>query len=171
MTNIFERYNMLTKEEKNELEDLYIIHLLFKNIKKYTNIKLTKSEMKILYRKVKECVEISNLNIKEVITRLLDMLNCADITIYNMNNLEIDEMIELLSEKDSDFKNIKAKKDIIFAITTNRFYCFLIRYEEQYIIVCEKNDGTQYKRKFKTLFDLAYYISRKFLQDNGEIYI
>ena len=88
-----------------------------------------------------------------------------------MDDLEIEEIVNLLSKKDSDFKNIELKKDIIFAITTNKFYCFLIKYEEQYMIVCEKNDGTQYQRRFRTKEDLAFYIFRKFLQEYGEIYI
>lgn len=171
MINIFKKYNNLTDEQKNDLEDLYIIHQLYKKLEEYKDLGLTNTDKEIVFNKVKECLKLSNINIMEIITRLFEMLECIDITIYNINDLETDEIIELLSETEKDFKTKVKKKDILFAINTNRFYCFLIRYDTQYMLVCEKEDGTQYQRKFKTLFDLAYYISRKFLQEYGEIYI
>ena len=99
------------------------------------------------------------------------MLNGVDITICEVDDLEIDELIDLLSNKENDFKNIDKKKDILFAITTNKFYSLLLKYEGQYILICEKDNGVQYQRRFRTLYDLAFYIVRKFLQEHGELYI
>ena len=109
--------------------------------------------------------------IKAFIKRIVEILKCVDKTIYDIEDLELDELIDLLSNKDSDFKNIEPTKDILFAKKTAKFYCLLIRYNEQYLLVCEKDDGTEYKRIFRSLDDLAYYFVRKFLFEFGEIYV
>ena len=54
MINIFEKYNRLTDEEKENLEDLYIVHQLYKQLENFNEVDLTKLEYKILFNKVKE---------------------------------------------------------------------------------------------------------------------
>ena len=171
MINIFEKYNRLTDEEKEDLEDLYIVHQLYKQLEKNNIVDLTKLEYKILFNKAKECFEFSNIDVREIIKRMLEILKCVDKTISDIDKIKIEELVDLISNKDSDFKNLEPKKDILFAITTARFYCLLLKYEGQYMIVCEKNDGTQYQRRFRSKDDLGFYISRKFLQEYGEIFI
>ena len=171
MINIFEKYNRLTDEEKENLEDLYIVHQLYKQLENFNEVDLTKLEYKILFNKVKECFNVSNINVREIIKRMLEILKCVDKTICDIDDLELEELVDLISNKDSDFKNVEPKKDILFAITTAKFYCLLLKYEGQYMLVCEKNDGTQYQRRFRSKDDLGFYISRKFLQEHGEIFI
>ena len=171
MINIFEKYNRLTDEEKSDLEDLYIVHQLYKQLEKNNIVDLTKLEYKIIFNKAKECFEFSNIDVREIIKRMLEILKCVDKTISDIDDLELEELVDLISNKDSDFKNLEPKKDILFAITTARFYCLLLKYEGQYMLVCEKNDGTQYQRRFRSKDDLGFYISRKFLQEHGEIFI
>lgn len=171
MINIFEKYNRLTDEEKEDLEDLYIVHQLYKQLEKNNIVDLTKLEYKILFNKAKECFKFSNIDVREIIKRMLEILKCVDKTISDIDDLELEELVDLISNKDSDFKNLEPKKDILFAITTSRFYCLLLKYEGQYMLVCEKNDGTQYQRRFRSKDDLGFYISRKFLQEHGEIFI
>lgn len=171
MINIFEKYNKLTDKQKKDLEDLYVIHQLLQQIENHKELNLTMLEEKILYKKAKECLTSSNINCKEIITRLLEMLKCVDITICDIDDLEVAELIELLSKEDSDFKDIEPEKDVIFAFTTNKFYCLLLRVGEQYMLVCEKDNGTQYQRKFKSKNDLGFYLSRKFLQEHGELFV
>ena len=171
MINIFEKYNRLTDEEKKDLEDLYIVHQLYKQLEKNNIVDLTKLEYKILFNKIKECFEFSNINVREIIKRMLEILKCVDKTVSDIDDLELEELVDLISNKDSDFKNLEPKKDILFAITTARFYCLLLKYEGQYMLVCEKNDGTQYQRRFRSKDDLGFYISRKFLQEHGEIFV
>ena len=171
MINIFEKYNRLTDEEKADIEDLYIVHQLYKQLENSNEFDLTKLEYKILFNNSKECFEFSNIDVREIIKRMLEILKCVDKTVSDIDDLELEELVDLISNKDSDFKNLEPKKDILFAITTARFYCLLLKYEGQYMIVCEKNDGTQYQRRFRSKDDLGFYISRKFLQEHGEIFI
>lgn len=171
MINIFEKYNKLTDEERKDIEDLYIVHQLYKQLENSDEVDLTKLEYKILFNKVKECFNVSNIDVREIIKRIIEILKCVDKTISDIDDLELEELVDLISNKDSDFKNLEPKKDILFAITTARFYCLLLKYEGQYMLVCEKNDGTQYQRRFKNKDDLGFYISRKFLQEHGEIFI
>lgn len=171
MINIFEKYNRLTDEEKEDIEDLYIVHQLYKQLENFNEVDLTKLEYKILFNKAKECLNISNIDVREIIKRMLEILKCVDKTICDIDDLELEELVDLISNKETDFKNVEPKKDIIFAITTSRFYCLLLKYDGQYMLVCEKNDGTQYQRRFRSKDDLGFYISRKFLQEHGEIFI
>ena len=171
MINIFEKYNRLTDEEKGDLEDLYIIHQLYKQLENFKELDLSRLEYKILFNKVKECFNISNIDVKEIIKRILEILKCVDKTICDIDDLELEELVDLISNNNSDFKDIEPRKDILFAITTAKFYCLLLKYEGQYMLVCEKNDGTQYQRRFRSKDDLGFYISRKFLQEHGEIFI
>ena len=171
MINIFEKYNRLTDEEKADLEDLYIVHQLYKQLEKFNEVDLTKLEYKILFNKAKECFKFSNIDVREIIRRMLEILKCVDKTICDIDDLELEELVDLISNKDSDFKELEPKKDILFAITTARFYCLLLKYEGQYMLVCEKNDGTQYQRRFRSKDDLGFYISRKFLQEHGERFV
>lgn len=171
MINIFEKYNRLTDEEKENLEDLYIVHQLFKQLENFHKLDLNLLEKKILFKKAKECFNVSNIDIKEIIKRLFEILECVDKTICDIDDLDLEELIDLISNKDTDFKEIEPKKDIIFAIATTKFYCLLLKYEGQYMLICEKDNGTQYQRKFKNKDDLGFYISRKFLQEHGELFI
>ena len=171
MINIFEKYNRLTDEEKEDLEDLYIVHELFKQLENFHKLDLNLLEKKILFNKAKECFCVSNIDIKEIIKRLFEILECVDKTICDIDDLDLEELIDLISNKDTDFKKIEPKKDILFAITTTKFYCLLLKYEGQYMLICEKDNGTQYQRKFKSKDDLGLYISRKFLQEHGELFI
>lgn len=171
MINIFEKYNRLTDEEKENLEDLYIVHQLFKQLENFHKLDLNLLEKKILFKKAKECFNVSNIDIKEIIKRLFEILECVDKTICDIDDLDLEELIDLISNKDTDFKKIEPKKDILFAITTTKFYCLLLKYEGQYMLICEKDNGTQYQRKFKSKDDLGLYISRKFLQEHGELFI
>lgn len=171
MINILEKYNRLTDEEKEDLEDLYIIHQLYKQLEELEELHPTKLELRILFEKIKECLNVSNIKVEEIIKRIIEIIKCVDKTICDVENLELEELIDLLSDKNSDFKDIEPKKDILFAIKTAKFYCLLIRYNKQYLLVCEKDDGTEYQRRFRSLDDLAYYFVRKFLLEFGEIYV
>lgn len=171
MINIFEKYNRLTDEEKEDIEDLYIVHQLYKQLEEQKELHPTKLELRILFEKIKECLDLSNIKVEEIIKRIVEILKCVDKTICDIDDLELEELVDLISNKDSDFKELEPKKDILFAITTARFYCLLLKYEGQYMLVCEKNDGTQYQRRFRSKDDLAFYISRKFLQEHGELFI
>lgn len=171
MINIFEKYNRLTDEEKSNLEDLYIVHHLVKEQENSKELDLSLLEQKILFNKTKECFNVSNIDVKEIIKRLFEVLKCVDKTVYDIENLELEELVDLISNQDTDFKKLENKKDILFAITTTKFYCLLLKYEGQYMLVCEKDNGTQYQRRFRSKDDLAFYISRKFLQEHGELFI
>ena len=67
MINIFEKYNRLTDEQKEDIEDLYIVHQLYKQLENFDEFDLTKLEYKILFNKAKECFEFSNIDIREII--------------------------------------------------------------------------------------------------------
>ncbi len=99
MINIFEKYNRLTDEEKEDLEDLYIVHQLYKQLEKNNIVDLTKLEYKILFNKAKECFKFSNIDVREIIKRMLEILKCVDKTISDIDDPEMD-----LSEEEKKFQ-------------------------------------------------------------------
>lgn len=167
MKEILEKYNRLTDEEKNDLEDLYFLHQLQLQIKKSTKLKLTMLEEQILYKKCKECLEFSNISEKEVISRLFEMLKCVDITIYDIDKLNVKELVELLSDNRSDFKN---ESEILVALKYGKFYCVLLKDNGEYILIYEKEDGTQYIDRY-SLEELFIFIIRKALREKGEFIV
>ena len=110
MINIFEKYNKLTDEERKDIEDLYIVHQLYKQLENSDEVDLTKLEYKILFNKVKECFNVSNIDVREIIKRIIEILKCVDKTISDIDDLELEELVDLISNKDSDFKIIEHKR-------------------------------------------------------------
>lgn len=147
MKELLKKYYKLSDDEKSEIEDLYLLHQLQKKVDGYKQIALTNLEEKILFDKAKICLKFSNISCKEIIERLFEMLNCVDITICDIDKLNVEELIELLSNEETDFKNTNKEQKIIIEKEYKGFYCVLLKYKEQYILICEKADGTQYVRK------------------------
>ena len=83
MINILEKYNRLTDEEKEDLEDLYIIHQLYKQLEELEELHPTKLELRILFEKIKECLNVSNIKVEEIIKRIIEIIK----SIYYQNNI------------------------------------------------------------------------------------
>lgn len=167
MKEILEKYNKLTDEEKNDLEDLYFLHQLQLQIKKSKHLGLTTLEEQILYNKGKECLEFSNISGKEIISRLFEMLKGVDITVCDIDQLKIKELIELLSDNKGDFKD---EPEILTALKYGKFYCVLLKDNEEYTLIYEKEDGTQYVDKYN-LEELFIFIIKKALREKGEFIV
>ncbi len=167
MKEILEKYNKLTDEEKNDLEDLYFLHQLQLQIKKAKQLGLTMLEEQILYNKGKECLRFCNISEKELISRLLEMLKCVDITVHDIDKLKVRELIELLSDNKGDFKN---EPEILVALKYGKFYCVLLKDEKEYIFIYEKEDGTQYVDRYN-IEDLFIFIIKKRLLERGEFIV
>ena len=95
MINIFEKYNRLTDEEKEDIEDLYIVHQLYKQLEEQKELHPTKLELRILFEKIKECLDLSNIKVEEIIKRIVEILKCVDKTIY-----DIEDFLISISEED-----------------------------------------------------------------------
>lgn len=165
MRNLINMYHKLSEEQLENFDSLYIIHQFFKQNKNNNHLELTDSEIEILLKKINECLKVSNIKTEEIISRMYEIINGVDITICDIEGLELEELVELLGENESDFKSISPKKDIIFAISYKNYYCFLIRYEKKYVIVCIDETGNQFEKVFKDITELGSYIVEKFLND------
>lgn len=167
MKEILEKYNKLTDEEKNDLEDLYFLHQLQLQIKKSKRLGLTILEEQILYNKGKECLKFSNISGKEIISRLFEMIKDVDITVCDIDKLNIKELIKLISDNRGNLKN---EPEILVALKYGKFYCVLLKEKEKYILIYEKEDGTQYMDKYD-IEELFIYIIKKRLLEKGEFIV
>lgn len=168
MKELLKKYYKMNNEEKEELESLFILHKLQKALENNKGIELTISEEEIIFETIKDCMKFSNISCEEIITRLLKILECTHINLYRIEELGRNELIELLEKSGKDFKTNNLELDIVTAFLFSNFYCVLMKEKDKYVLIYEKDDGTQYVDKFKDLHDLLSCIVKCKLIEKGE---
>lgn len=168
MKRLLKEYYRMNKKEKKELKDLYIWNELQKQVNNCKELKLDILEEQNIFKVTKNCLKYCNISCEEIIKRLLEMLKCVDITIDDVTKLNMDELIELLSKEKNDFKDIKCGPEIVTAFLYGNFYCVLLKENEEYLLIYEKNDGTQYIDKFINLQAILKYVIKNKLLSIGE---
>lgn len=168
MKKLLKRYYRMTKEEKKELKNLYIWDELQKQINNCKGLKLDILEEQLIFEVTRKCLKYCNINCEEIMKRLLEMLRCVDITINDIAKLSMNELIELLSKEKDDFKEIESGPEIVTAFLYGNFYCVLMKEKEEYLLIYEKNDGTQYIDKFINLQAILKYVIKNKLLSIGE---
>lgn len=168
MKELLKKYYKMNKYEKKKIKDLYILHELQKQVNSCKEVKLNISEEQTIFEVTKNCLKYCNISCEEIIKRLLEMLKCVDITANDISNLKMDELIELLTKEKSDFKDVKIEPEIITAFLYGNFYCVLLKENEEYLLIYEKNDGTQYIDKFINLQAILKYVIKNKLLSIGE---
>lgn len=168
MKELLKNYYKMNNDEKEKLENLFILHKLQKALENNKRIELTISEEESIFETIKDCMKFSNINCEEIITRLLKILECGNITVYQIEELGRNELIELLEKSGKDLKTNDLEPDIVTAFLFSNFYCVLMKEKDKYVLIYEKDDGTQYVDKFKDLHSLLSYIVKCKLKEKGE---
>lgn len=167
MKELLKKYYKMNDEEKAELEDLFLLHQLQKILEGNQSIDLDFSEEEAIFNATRNCLEYVNISCREVVTRMLQILEEPNTTAFDIEKLGVEELVELISEDNKESKDIKEKTDIVTAFVYGKFYCVLIKNNEKYILVYEKDDGTQYVDK-GTIEDMVKYIIKNRLIDKGD---
>lgn len=168
MKELLRKYYKMNNEEKEELENLFILHKLQKALENNKEIEFTISEEEIIFEVARDCMKFSNISCQEIITRLLKILECGNITAYQIEDLGTNELIELLEKSGKNFKTNNLELDIVTAFLFSNFYCVLMKEKGKYMLIYEKDDGTQYLDKFSDLHELLSYIIKCKLKEKGE---
>ena len=138
MRNILKKYYKMNNDERSELKDLLLIHEIENKLEEYEELELSIADEETIFKIVKTVSEISNIKDTEIITRILDILVCRDITIQDITDITDNELIELITNDENDFESEQYK--ILREFIYNGFYCVLVRDNEKYILIYDKND-------------------------------
>lgn len=141
MKNLFKKYYELSEEMKEILPNLYILHELESLLSEYENITIISTKDKeIIIKVVLECWYYSNIDGGEVIRRILDMLNCRSITIDELLEIDTEALINLITEEETDFKEISNKNIIISEFTYKNLKCAFFKDGTKLILTFERDN-------------------------------
>ena len=141
MRNIFKKYYEMSNDTKEMLAELYMIHEFENLILEYENLDLSsmKDEETIVKIAI-ECWYYSNIDGGEIIRRILEILNCRDITIEDLDNNDTEYLIDLITEEKTDFKEYLNKNIILSEFVYKNYKCAFFRDGTRLILTFEKND-------------------------------
>lgn len=152
MRNILDKYSNMSDEERESLEDLYILDLI-QNAMADTNIYINFKSIESLVGIVKDLLEYANISLYELINRIFKILDVPDKSVDDIEELEFEELIDLLSEKDDDFDCPYMNYEVIREFEYNDFKCSLTTNGDKYVIIYEK-DGKAHLMIFSKYEDM-----------------
>lgn len=147
MKRILKKYNELDEESKELLPFLYIYQELSSVIDNYKNVNIKKIyDKEILMQTIIKCWYSMDLDTSTIIDKLLEILNCRDITIKDFEHITIDELKELMYDD-------KEKSKIITEFIYKNFYCVFRKNKGKYSLVLNGNRQQEIIR-FKEMKDI-----------------
>ena len=169
MRNIFKKYYEMSKDTKEILGELYMIHELESLLPEYEELKITTlKEEEIIAKSAIECWYYSNIDGGEIVGRILNLLECEEITIEDLETMEIDELKELISEDKADFEENTCKDVILSNFIYKDYNCVFFKDKERLILTFEKNDDVDVCI-FNSLEEMLAYIVNSRLKVKGVI--
>lgn len=140
MKNLLKKYFEMTNEEKEKLEDLYILDSI-QNAMADSEIYVDFKSLESLVDIVKELLVYANISLYDLIDRLLNIIEAPDKSIKDIKELDLIELIELLTENDSDFDYSYLDAELIKEFQFEDFKCSLSKSGKRYVIIYEKQSN------------------------------
>ena len=85
----------------------------------------------------------NNFGPDEIIKRLLQILDCRDITVNDLNELESDELVELMQNIDDYIIEDEDDLEIVKQFVYSDLFCLLLKDNYKYVLICEKNNNAK----------------------------
>lgn len=157
MKNLLRKYFEMDDEVRDDLELLYTYHQLLSIMGDYEEIKLvTLSELEKLMQIIQKCRYTTDLSIDCIIENMLETLNCRDITIKDLDNLSIDELLEILfseenNEDDEEIESIENNfeelgsddnNEVIADFTVEDYHCIFCKNKDKYLVILINGEDT-----------------------------
>lgn len=140
MKNILKEYYKLNDDEREKLEDFYIVDSIL-NAMADTTIYINPKSLETLVDIVKELLVYANIPLGELIDRIFKIIDAPDKSIDDIEKLELDELIELITEKDDDFDCIYMDWEVVREFEYNDLKCSLTTNGDKYVIIYEKDNN------------------------------
>lgn len=154
MKNLLKKYFEMDDEVRDDLELLYTYHELLSIMGDYSEIKLvTLNELEKIMQIIQKCRYTTNLSIDCIIENMLETLNCRDITIKDLDNLSLDELLEILFSKEDDeelesseneFEELGSDDDneVIADFTVENYHCIFCKNKDKYLVILIKGEDS-----------------------------
>lgn len=144
MRNIFKKYYEMKDNTKEILGELYMLNELENLLPEYENLNISSiGEEEIILKIAIECWYYSNIDGGEVIRRILDVLDCRDITVEYLANLDTEYIIELITQEDTDFKENPNKTTILSEFIYKNYKCAFFKDGTRLILTFEQNNHVE----------------------------
>lgn len=141
MKNILKKYYKLDEETKELLPFLYMYNVLLDISQDYENVKLENlADEEILMQTAIKCWYSMDMDPLDIMNNLFSILECQDITVEDLKDLEIDDLKEIFA--------CKEKSNMINAFECEGYLCILYRNDEGFVLYI--NNGEEFD---KLVFD------------------
>lgn len=137
MKEILEKYYGIKEDNRKKLKDLYIFHVLQEKIKEHEDLEFNIGDEESLFYIAKDLIENSNIRASVIIDRLLDILECQDIELYELEDLDVDELTELVSNEKNDFKKCNESQEILMEFDYKNCNCVFVKDKDKFMIICQ----------------------------------
>ena len=143
---------------KDELELLYTYQVLISLQGEYENVKIdTVGELEKLMQIIQKCMLTTNFSADYIITNIFEILNFQDISINDLVDLKIDDLLKILftdeedeieeNNNDKDYQekeipNDEDKGEIITEFTYKGYYCIVCQNRNKYIVILNNGDNS-----------------------------
>lgn len=151
MKNLMKKYYEMDDNVKKDLELLYIYQILVSTFGEYENIKInTIGELEKLIQIIQNCMIMTDFSVDFIITNILEILDSQDISINDLDELEIDDLLELIfidkeekyEDSQDEISKDNEKQEIIAEFNYGKYYCIFCQNKDKYLVILNKNKYT-----------------------------
>ena len=144
MKNLIKKYYEMDNEVRDDLELLYI----------YQTVKInTIGDLEKLMHIIQKCMIITDFSADCIVTNMLEVLEAQDITIKDLYDLEIDDLLEVLftdveDDNDEDCQNENLqnnednKQEILSEFSYGNYYCIFCQNRDKYLLIINKGENS-----------------------------
>lgn len=152
MKNLIKKYFELDDEVKDDLELLYTYQTLISLFDEYDVKIKTIGEMEKLMHIIQKCMIVTDFSVDFIVTNILEVLEAQDITINDLYDLEIDDLLEILFTQDEDADNNEDcqdeeipndednKQEILAEFTFEDYYCIFCQNRDKFLLIITKGN-------------------------------
>ena len=142
MKNILKKYYKLDEETKEVLPFLYMYQELISAIENFPDIKIKNMyDEEILMQTIIKCWYSTDLEVTNIVDKILSILNCQDFTIKDFENIELDELLELISDED-DAEILPESEESVLEFTCRGYHCIFFKEQDKYFLILVNGDDT-----------------------------
>jgi len=144
MRDLLKKYYEMEESTKENLGTLYIIHEFESLLNEFENLSITRLEdTETIIKTTVECWDYSNIDGGEIMYRLLHLLNEDEITVAELKDMDIENVMGLITFSNDDFKEIPNKSKIYEEFYCENWECTFLNDKDRLILIYEKENHVE----------------------------